>query len=240
MNTFLEWLIERQLMMFSTKPVEVYHGTYTGDRDKVLQSFKDNGVLSGLAKGYGQGQGFYVWSDKRSAANHTNAIANDPMVSTGADLNGLPMIVTIETIMDPEKWDLDYETNREKMIDWLYDNHEMANKIADADGVRVANRFNRNIPGRGDQMIMSKGIQFQEPSGARSTHYAKGESGIRAGELIGSIMNKIQHKDAATIHKFEELFFANMGPGVAVKYVGSEPLKPKRIEVLKNGQWVRA
>lgn len=237
---FSEWLLERQMMMFSTRPVEVYHGTYTGDGDKVLRSFKDKGVLSGLASGYGQGHGFYVWSDKKSAANHTNAIANNPMVSTGADLKGSPMIVTIEAIMEPGDWDLDYESNRESMIDWLYDNHEMANEIAGEEGIRVHNRFNREIPTGNDRMVMSKGIQFQEPRGSRSTHYAKGQSGIRAGELVGSIMNRIQQKDPATVHRFEELFFANMGPGIAVKYVGSEPLKPKRIEVLKDGQWDEA
>lgn len=235
---FKEWLVERQMMMFSTRPVELYHGTYTGSGDAVLRSFKEKGILPNIATGHGQGHGFYVWSDKRSAAGHTSAIANDPMVSTNADLNGSPMIVTVEAVMDPEKWDLDYETNREKMIEWLYDNHEMANEIAGEEGVRVQNRFDREIPGRDDQMVMSKGVQFREPSGRRSTHYAKGESGIRAGELIASIMNKIQHKDAATIHRFEELFFANMGPGVAVKYVGSQPLKPEKIEVLKDGRWV--
>jgi hypothetical protein len=241
MRRFSEWLLERQMMMFSTKPVEVYHGTYTGKDDRVLASFRTKGVLPNLASGYGQGHGFYVWSDKKSAANHTNAIANDPMVSTGADLGGAPMIVTIEAIMEPEKWDLDYEMNHEKMIDWLHDNHEMANEIAGAEGVRIANRFSREIPAGDDRMVMSKGVQFKEPSGSRSTHYAKGKfGGMRAGELVGSIMNRIQQKDAATIHRFEELFFANMGPGVAVKYVGSEPLKPKRIEVFRDGQWVKS
>lgn len=237
---FSEWLLERQMMMFSTRPVELYHGTYTGKDDRTLTSFRTRGVLPNLASGYGQGHGFYVWSDKRSAAGHTASIANNPMVSTGADLGGSPMIVTIQAVMEPGDWDLDYESNHERMIDWLYDNHEMANEIAGAEGVRIANRFSREIPAGDERMVMSKGVQFKEPQGTRRTQYAKGESGMRVGELIGSIMNRIQQKEPATVHRFEELFFANMGPGVAVKYVGSEPLKPKKIEVLRDGQWVES
>ena len=47
-------------------------------------------------------------------------------------------------------------------------------------------------------------------------------------------------KNAEFRLKFEELFFANMKPGVAIKYVGSEILRPKRIEIFKDGQWVQA
>ncbi|NDG86267.1 MAG: hypothetical protein EBX52_14660, partial [Proteobacteria bacterium] len=51
------------------------------------------------------------------------------------------------------------------------------------------------------------------------------------GEVVGIIMNLLQKNDPRTVHSFEELFFSNMGPGVAVKYVGKEPLPVKSIEI---------
>jgi len=246
MITFKEWLLERQMMMFSTKPVDLYHATNTGKNNSVIDSFKSSGAVSSLATGHGQGQGFYVWTDRGSAVNHAKAIIENPMVTTNASTEGLPMVVTIEAILEPEKWDLDYEINKKKLIEWIYDNHELVNKhLNDTDEVKIGQIFKREIPDDNNQMVTSKGVQFitsQRPGGGgvRSTQYAHGGSGVRSGELIGAIINKIQQKDPKTIHGFEELFFANIGPGVAIKYVGSEAIKPKRIEIFKDNQWINA
>jgi hypothetical protein len=228
------------MMMFSTRPVELYHGSNTGADNGVLDSFRRRGVVPDMASGHGQGRGFYVWSDRKSAASHAKAILGDPTITTNARTDGSPMVVTIKAVMEPDRWDLDYEMNKRKMIEWLHDNHEMANEIMGSEDVRIKNRFQREVPDDRGEWANSKGVQFLTPGGSMSTHYARSEGGMRAGELVGAIMNKIQKKDPATVHRFEELFFANMGPGVAVKYVGSEPLKPKRIEVFRDGRWDEA
>lgn len=51
------------------------------------------------------------------------------------------------------------------------------------------------------------------------------------GESVEMIMNLLRKNEPRVMRSFEELFFANMGSGVAVKYVGSEPLKVKNIEM---------
>lgn len=242
MKTFLEWLVERQMMMFSTKPVELYHGSNTGADNSALQSFKTKGVLPDVAKGYGQGQGFYVWSDWESAARHTKAIKDDS-ITTKARQDGLPMIVTIKSIIEPSEWDFDYENNHKKLIDWMYDNFDKIKGIVDEEGqTRLRNRWQREVLNAKDNLVMSKGIQFERPGGGWTSRYSNsGDSqSTDTGEMIGSIMNRLQQRDPETVHRFEEIFFANMGRGIPIKYVGSQPLKPEKIEVLKDGRWVEA
>lgn len=46
-------------------------------------------------------------------------------------------------------------------------------------------------------------------------------------------------KSTNVIHQFEEVFFANLPPRTAIKYVGQENLPVKSIEVLQEGQWAK-
>jgi hypothetical protein len=149
------------------------------------------------------------------------------------------MIVTVEAIADPEKWDLDYESNKRSIVNWLHDNFEKLQPLlGPEDKAQLRSKQNREILNNRDEKIMSKGVSVSVET--YKTLYAQSEPNIRDGEVIAPIINKLQQKDPQTVHKFEELFFANMKPGVAIKYVGSEILIPKRIEIFKDGQWVQA
>ena len=235
---FYEWLIlneDRQMMMFSTRPVELYHGSNTGADNSSLNSFLKAGIKPSIAQGYGQGEGFYVWSDKKSAIHHTKAIAADS-ITTNAKNDGLPMIITVEAIADPEKWDLDYEHNKESIVDWLYDNFEKLQPLlTPEDKVQLRSKRDMEVFNSRDEKVMSKGVAVSVES--FKTLYAQSDSSIRDAKIIGTIINKLQQKEPHTVHKFEELLFANMKPGFALKYVGYETLTPKRIEVFRDNQW---
>ena len=240
MISFKKFLIfqERQMMMFSTKPVELYHGTNTGSDNSVLNNFKTKGIVPNIAQGHGQGAGFYVWSDRNSAINHSDAIKKDS-ITTRAKQDGLPMIVTIEAIADPEKWDLDYEANQKVLVGWLHDNFEKINQHLSGGDVGLSARFNREILDPNDQKIMAKGVSIKM-NNSRKTLYSHNDASLRSGEVLSAIVSQLQQKNPEVVYKFEELFFANMRPGVAIKYVGNEPLKPKKIEVFKDGKWIEA
>lgn len=235
---FKLWLEEQQMMMFSTKPVELYHGSNTGADNSSLNSLLKDGIKPTVAQGYGQGAGFYVWSDKNSAINHTKAIASGS-ITTNAKTDGMPMIVTVEAIADPEKWDLDYESNQKALVIWLHDNFEKVSQALEGDNIGLTNRFNREIIDPNDQRVMAKGVSVKMDN-SRKTLYAHNDSSLRVGEFLGALVNRLKEKDPQTVNKFEELFFANMKPGVAIKYVGTETLKPKKIEIYKDGQWIQA
>jgi hypothetical protein len=237
MKTFKHYLEERQMKLFSTNPVELYHATNTGADDGVLQSFKSKGITPRSSTGWGQGSGFYVFSDKNTAIKHSASIKDDS-ITTNAQQDGHPMVVTVQEIVDPEKWDLDYELNSKSIINWLHDNFDKAQSLLsdDSDGVQLNRKRTGSVLDAQDQTVMSKGIQTKL-GGKRSMMYSQGASSLARGETLSQIMNKLQEKDPAMIHRFEELLFANMPSGFALKYVGNEPLKPKSIEVYKDGNW---
>jgi hypothetical protein len=227
MLLFSKWL-ESQLMMFSTKPIEVYHGSNTGTNFSTLKSFQQ-GIQANVAQGYGQGAGFYVWSDKNSAVKHATGITQGNVMITSADTTGLPMVVTVEAILNPEEWDLDYEISRNVILNWIHSNWEtISNKLGD---VLDINRTKK----------LDAGMGFVKAGETKRKAFAfGGSSTIGMGELLGSIFNHLQQKDPNVTRPFEELFFANMSPGVAIKYIGAKPLTAKKIEILQNNQWVDA
>lgn len=237
MQTFKQYLEDRQMMMFSTKAVELYHGSNTGSDNSVLHNFLQNGIKSDIAHGYGQGSGFYVWSDRDSAINHSQSIVKDS-ISTRSKSDGNPMIVTIRTIIEPDKWDMDYEFNKKIIVDWLYDNFDKIQPLVHSDDVKMRQKMFMPVRNVKDELVPSKGLAVQFGR-TRTGVYSHSDSNIRSGEIIGTIINRLQSKDPETVYKFEELFFANMKAGVAIKYVGQEPLQIKRIEVFKDGKWVQ-
>jgi hypothetical protein len=236
MTSFRKFLEDQQMMMFTTKPVELYHGSNTGADNSVLQNFKTNGIVPNIAQGHGQGLGFYVWSDKKSAVNHTSAIKQDS-ITTMSKKDGYPMIVTLSAIPDPEKWDLDYESNKKVLVNWMYDNFDKFNQILNNDDVGLSWKGDREIHTDDDKKIMARGVTAKVGT-SRKAIYAHNDASIRDGQILSSIVSKLQQKDPVIVHKFEELFFANMRPAVAIKYVGSEPLKPKKIEIFKDNNWI--
>lgn len=284
MLNFREFLEARQMMLFSTAPKELYHGTVTGRGDANLRSFQSQGITA-RSKGYGQGAGFFVYSDISSARKHAVGLAGGKgSYRTHMDNSGKPMVVTVEAVLEPDEWDLDYEMNFKVVMDYLIRNFEAVKDKLQSDDISVEKAtmglrpwekpeyysYRREEPhplatkSAGDEelelepmenhlpMDVADGLKDRPvgfrlrargsrpiagtiPSRSREVwHYGRRQedSGLTSdGESVGIIMNMLKSNDPNAVRSFEELFFSNMGAGVAVKYVGSQPLKTKRIEV---------
>lgn len=270
MITFRQFMEARQRMLFSTRPREVYHGTTTGAGDATLESFRRRGVLSGASGGYGQGSGFFVYSDRASARKHAVGVATGRGASYrgGRDNAGRAMVVTVEAVMEPDEWDLDYELNYKTVMDYLLKNFDAIKEKMQSDQISVekVSMSRGELAGvrpRGEVHPLAAGpsrdddLELEPMESATGLSLkARGAAPIRThlgptrsrtvwhhgerqpqgglttdGETVGIIMGMLKKNDPRVVHSFEELFFANMGPGVAVKYVGSKPVPVKGIEV---------
>lgn len=218
--------------------VDLYHGSNTGVNDSVLESFKREGARSDIASGYGQGSGFYMYTEKNRAISQAKMRVGGGgnFVLSQGDTAGKPMVLTFNETLDPATYDLDYELQKGLVVDWLYKNYSiLKDKIAPKLTAQeryagVSDVVDKNL----DQGIMSSGIRVQSETGSRKTIYSGTEADIREGELIGQIMNRLQANDPETVYAFEsELFKSPLG--LVLKYVGSSPLKPKNIETFATG-----
>jgi hypothetical protein len=249
---FKKWMIlqEEQQMFFSTKPKAVYHGSNSGKDNSVANNFKQNGVNSQVADGWGQGHGFYVWSDKNTAIHHANQIISNNNMQTNAVQDGLPMVVTVEAILEPESWDFDYETNKRSLLRWLHSNWESVKgsltSVLNIDRTRRVDKPAETLAS-GDTSPAQQGFVFNRPNSNRRSSMMIPEpsddwgntGNIGSGELLGQIFQELQKgQNKNLIHQFEEVFFANLPPKTAIKYVGQQNLPVKSIEVLQNGQWI--
>lgn len=290
MITFMEFLEARQRMLFSTRPRELHHGTVTGEDESNLRSFRERGAVASASGGYGQGGGFFVYTDRASARRQAVAISTGRGASYRGHLKnaGNPMVVTVEAVMEPEDWDLDYELNHRAVMDYLLKNFERVKEKLQSDDVSVEKvtmglrpwerpdfyKYKKEAPhplasghSKDDELELGpmenwlpdsvKAQMDRRPTGFRvsakgprplQTHLGPARSrevwhygdrqekgGLTTdGETVGMIMGMLQKNEPRVVHSFEELFFANMGPGIAVKYVGKKPLKAKAIEVIRT------
>jgi hypothetical protein len=274
MKTFREFLESRQMMMFSTRPRELYHGTTAGEGESTLASFRSRGVVSGASAGYGQGGGFFVYSDRSSARKHAVGIATGRGSSyrSGRDNGGRPMVITVEAVMEPDDWDIDYELNYRAVMEYLLKNFDSVKDKMQSDDISVEKVSMGQKPWERDGFKGLRPAEVHplasgaskdddltlEPMESATTGFAlkaRGPNPIRThigptrgrtiwhhgdrqekgglttdGETVAIIMGLLQKNDPRAVRSFEELFFANMGAGVAVKYVGKSPMKIKSIE----------
>jgi hypothetical protein len=187
-----------------------------------------------------------VWSDASHAKNHSTKEAGEGGSET--KMGGSPMIVVVESILKPEEWDLDYETNYQTVVKWLHSNWDtVKNDLGEVLDLDRSKAFTHpaGVSGlTGEEYPIRQGITLapkNNPNWTRRTGMTTepSDSSIGIGEKLGTVMNALSTgKNNALMHRFEESFFANMPDGVGVKYTGEKPLAVKRIEILKDGQWV--
>lgn len=284
--TFREFLEARQMMLFSTAPRELYHGTVTGRNDANLKSFRSRGAV-GMSKGYGQSGGFFVYSSKESARRHAVGIATEKAsYRYHLDNSGRPMVVTVEAVLDPDDWDIDYELNFKEVMEYLLKNFDAVKEKLQSDDISVEKTTKGLMPwekpeyympkkedphplsvGASDDhdltleplgpmeswlpreieaglkdrplgfRVRAKGTSPLPGTNSRSRdvwHYGRRQErgGLTSdGQSVEVIMNLLRRNDPRVMRSFEELFFANMGPGIAIKHVGPTPLKVKNIEI---------
>lgn len=275
MRGFREFLESRQMMLFSTRSRELCHGATTGEGDSTLASFRGRGVVSGMSGGYGQGRGFFVYSDRASARKHAVGVSTGRGASyrRGRDNSGRPMVVTVEAVMEPDEWDLDYELNYRSVMEYLLRDFDRIKDKMQSDNISIEKVLMGQRPweredfrgvGRDEVHPLASGaskddeLELEPMEGASmgfalrakgatpiSTHIGptrgrtiwhhgdrQDKGGMTTdGEAVSIIMGLLQKNDPRVVRSFEELFFSNMGPGVAVKYVGRSPIPIKSIEV---------
>lgn len=222
--------------------IKLYHGSNTGVDDATLKSFKEKGALSDVAQGYGQGAGFYVYSGKEKAKEQAQMRVKGGLGSfavVSGDTAGKPMVLTFEEALDPATWDLDYELNKSSVVKWLAQNFDkIKDKVAPGEKLTGIKDVVSPDSSKG---IMSHGIRVQSDTGSRKTIYSGIDSDLREGELVGQIMNRLQSNDPEMVHSFENQFFKSPSlasgewDNLALKYVGSSPLKPVDIETFAAG-----
>ena len=247
---------QQQTYLFQAGHRELYHGSNSGPNDSIAKSFISKGAQSGTGSdgdfqqaksSISQGTGFYMWSDAASAKNHSIKEAGEGGSET--KMGGSPMIVVVESVLEPEEWDLDYETNYHTVLKWLHSNWDTVKddlgEVLNLDKSKAITRGGGKYA-TGEEVPIRQGMQLapkNNPSWTTRSYLSLAqdskESSVGIGDKMGTVMNALSTgKNNALMHKFEERFFANMPNGVAVKYAGANPLPVKRIEILKNGQWV--
>lgn len=134
MKSFEKWLLER-------KEVPLYHGTTTGPDNATLQSFKSQGIRPDMASGYGQGKGFYNYSDKLAAIQHANALASGDQgfrkFSSPTDHKVEPLVVSHKANLNPRDYELDKEVQSEDFQKFLISNASTINSFLKSNRVVI-------------------------------------------------------------------------------------------------------
>lgn len=212
---------------------ELYHGTNSGRNNVNVNQFK-NGINTNKAHGYGQGHGFYVFCDELSAKKHAFNIVNPQSnITSQADTEGLPMIVSVIGYLHPDNWDIDYENNKKAVFSFLWDHYEKFQDLTFDSGYGQA-----KFDGKSDKYGFQK-IKYEDPEKYTSIGYNHDNPASDTGEatVISNIVKAFAAKDPQVVSAFKTIFFSNLSPGMAIKYIGSNPLKISKMEIFNNNRW---
>ena len=207
-----KFLLEEQ-----TSLKEFYHATMFP-----VESFL-KGIDIGRAKGFGQGEGFYVFTDKNDAIKHAKDISN-PNSSISKEVvyqgKGTPKIIVINPPLTSENFDIDYEFMSSKLVKYITKSPDtfLGMEIIVNQEVWVIHKL---IPKRGGV------IQFKK-KGKRSRKSLSGNN-IGTGDALyfAGIANKMKNDKPELFRQFEEEVLQNVD---TLKYNGKETIYPIRIE----------
>lgn len=217
--------------------IDVYHGSNTGTNDSVLNSFMSQGARSDIAQGYGQGAGFYVYTEKEKALRQAKMrTGGGGFTLAQGDKSGRPMVLSFNEQIDPDNWDLDYELEKNLVVKWLVDHYDqlkdkLAPKLTRETKLSGISGIQRRDTSAG---IYGNVLETKDAAGMFEPISDAGDSNIRQGKIIGEIMSRLKGSDPEMVKTFEEQIFKNP-LGLVLKYVGSAPLKPTNVEKFATG-----
>ena len=201
--------------------VLLYHATCSPPESFV------NGIDSTRAKGYGQGEGFYFWTNKKLATDHAvNHLLQGKDKEEKADCSGGAYIIVSDEPVTPETFDIDYEAYYEGLIDFVTSNEGL---FPLDQWVPGPDRSQGGIRRR-DNVIHFRGYVDGKPLVATINYGATEISPLKA-EKISKIMSYISMLDSSLFKRFEEYVLPKAS---AIKYNGKEKLIPLRIEDLEG------
>jgi hypothetical protein len=195
----------------------LYHATCSPPESFV------NGIDATRAKGYGQGEGFYFFQDKRLALNHAkNHLLAGEDKEEAADCSGGVYIVVSDEPVTPETFDIDYEAYAGGFSEFVINNREYFEPRKEDYGIHA---------------IRPISISFWV-SPTRRKSVAPGSSIDRHRAVIISRMaERLASEDSEMFKRFEQEILPKAS---AVKYNGEKVIYPLRIEDLEgNVVWSR-
>ena len=197
---------------------EFYHGTCFP-----MESFT-KGITTGRAKGFGQGSGFYVFSDKINAVEHAKSITSDDGPSKEEDCppSASPIVIVIDPPLTSENFDIDYELATGNFIKFMIKHpDQFKGKVVTFDGHpwKVKTIVDRGVSIRGGA------------TGRKRRFFGLTSTTAAHAPFFSNLANLFAKENPKMFRQFEEEILENIK---VLKYNGKETIYPLRIEDLKG------
>jgi len=238
-------LLKKKSKFIAGGPVkDVWHGTTTGKDDSVLEAFKTQGAKSNISTGFGQGSGFYVYGGRSRALSRALSLegGSDEFLNA-ADPNGKPVAFKFTEQLDSKNWDLDYELQNADVVNFIYKNYERVKEALEkSKNQKIQNRlkefsldakYDEYADGDGSK-VRKVGVSFAEDSKRVERTLANFSGDVRSAEVLAGLTSSLLASDPDFYNEFEQDFFNKLAPDQAIKYVGSDPLKPVLAEIFER------
>lgn len=210
---------------------ELYHATLSGKNDEIVLSMID-GIDSSRAQGFGQGQGFYLFTHRKEAVNHARGLVSGRGFAKEVKVEGEPIIVVVDAPLTPENYDADYEVSAADFRRFLFVHKDWIRDNADKLGLVFWPAYTSTSRFSPAVISVPDGITLTAPGMSRATFSIMAEppaddpakTGLAA--RLSILAQRIAAVSPELLLQFEESTLKTMP---AVKYVGPK-IQPARIE----------
>jgi hypothetical protein len=192
-------LLPEQVHPNISKLPSVYHATFLDHANQIVKY----GVDPSRAKGFGQGAGFYVFTDLQAATRHARSLfkgslsKQDDSISQG---NPVGVVVLQLQNLNADEWDIDYEVSMSLILKFLKKYIDEVNKyigdyMSDVYFSKYPRYKNKGIP----KLFFIKNvfaIYLSNEDGSRkpSPNYqiTTSDAGISDGEILSKFIEKVK------------------------------------------------
>lgn len=239
-------LLKKKQKLADGGPIkDIWHGTTTGQNDKVLEDFKTVGAKADVSSGFGQGKGFYVYGGQTPAMLRALSLeGGSSEFLNAADPSGRPMALKFTEQLNSKNWDLDYEFQNEDVVSFIHQNFDRVKKaLENAKGLSLENqlsefsldtKYDEYLDVNDNKPMRKVGISFKEENKKVERLLANVSGDVRSAQVLSGLTSSLLATDPDFYNEFEQSFFSNLQPEQAIKYVGSQPLKPVLAEIFNR------
>ncbi|NCO11864.1 hypothetical protein CO038_00920 [Candidatus Pacearchaeota archaeon CG_4_9_14_0_2_um_filter_39_13] len=204
--------------------IETLYHALRGNPGEAAESFRE-GARSDLSDGNGQGRGFYVWRNRDYALEHLSFLEE-------SGIQGDPIIVHLNSYLNPGEWDIDHELHPSFSASFLYDNLNFLRQIPDG---QVKTERGRLLPSK--TRISNGSIVFAFDRGRSIGTFAmrrQTQGGhIGAAEILGRVIEYMQSTFPGKMIETKREWLSSPDV-VALAYRGKTPLPVERLETLQD------
>tara|TARA_Y100000034_G_C6825089_1_gene371939 strand:- start:247 stop:963 length:717 start_codon:yes stop_codon:yes gene_type:complete len=207
--------------------IELYHATLSGENNEILNSFIKNGIDTQRAAGFGQGKGFYLWTDKKDAQHYIKGLIHG--MTGGAkevEVKGAPIIITVDEPVTPENFDIDYEIFGKGFGQFIKQNIDYFSENDQALGLGRRAGKGVRTSSAGTAIIPNKKILGVDTARAINLDVER-EYDVGEGQIFSLIAQRLSKLNPEMFKQFEEQFLSRAS---AIKYNGEKKIWPLRIE----------